>query len=130
MKLSGGCNCGRVRYCLDGDPLRVGICHCETCRKETGSAFSYFGVWPKSAATIAGETGSWQSRSGSRHFCTSCGSSLFDADGSDEVEFRLGTLDSPPADLTPAYELWTVRREHWLIPSGAAQFEQDRQEVR
>jgi len=114
MKLSGGCNCGQLRYEIDGDPIRVGLCHCETCRKETGSAFSYFGVWFKSQAKILGETRSWDSRSGARHFCPTCGSSLFDAEGDAEIEFRLGTLDEPPANLEPGYELWAIRREHWF----------------
>lgn len=126
MMYRGGCNCGEVRYRIDAAPLRVGICHCETCRKETGSAFSFFGVWTKSAATVTGTTGSWRSRSGNRHFCTTCGSSLFDEDGSDEIEFRLGTLDDPPSGLTPTYELWTVRCERWFVPVAALQFDHDK----
>jgi hypothetical protein len=31
----------------------------------------------------------------------------------DEVEVNLGALDAPD-QLTPTYELWTVRRERWL----------------
>jgi hypothetical protein len=31
----------------------------------------------------------------------------------DEVEVNLGALDAPD-QLTPTYELWTVRREAWL----------------
>lgn len=33
----------------------------------------------------------------------------------DEVEVHLGALDAPD-QLTPTYELWTVRRESWLPP--------------
>ena len=64
MKLFGGCSCGQVPYEVDGDhPVRVGICHCETCRQESGSAFSFFGIWPKESALLcpvnsaAGEVG-------------------------------------------------------------------------
>ena len=53
---------------------------------------------------------------GTPAFGSSCGSSLFDADGSDEIEFRLGTLDDSPAHLAPSHELWTIGREHWLKP--------------
>jgi len=129
MRLSGGCNCGQVRYAIKGTPIRVGICHCGTCRKDSGSAFSYFGIWPRSGVTLSGELGCWQSRAGGERFCPQCGSSLFSwADGSDEIEIKLGTLDSPPSGLVPDYELWTIRREPWLAHrEGAEQHARDRQ---
>ena len=128
MRRTGGCNCGQVRYTLDGDPLRVGLCHCETCRKFTGSAFSHYGVWPKGAATISGELACWQVRAGGDRFCATCGASLFTwSDREDEIEVKLGTLDAPPNGLRPAYELWTNRREPWVgALEGAAQYERDR----
>ena len=30
---SGGCQCGRVRYEADGDPVMVALCHCTMCRR-------------------------------------------------------------------------------------------------
>jgi hypothetical protein len=46
----------------------------------------------------------------------------------DEVEIKLGTLDAAPTELTPQYELWIGRREHWLHPvEGARQFAHDRE---
>lgn len=129
MKLSGGCNCGQVRYEIEGDPIRIGLCHCETCRKETGSAFSYFGVWLRAQTEVTGETRFWSSRAGARHFCPACGSSLFDVEGGNaEIEFKLGTLDSPPSSFKPEYELWTVRRERWFSELvGARQQSHDRE---
>lgn len=128
MKLSGGCNCGQVRYELHGEPIRVGLCHCETCRKITGSAFSFFGIWPRAKVSLSGTLGCWQSRAGGERFCTGCGSPLFGwAEGSDEIEIRLGTLDAPPHAFAPGSELWTIRREHWLAPQdGVAQHVRDR----
>ena len=45
----------------------------------------------------------------------------------DEVEVHLGALDAPD-QLTPTYELWTMRREAWLpaLPL-AKQYKYDRQ---
>jgi hypothetical protein len=108
---SGGCSCGAVRFQVHGEPVRVGLCHCTTCRKETGSVFMAFAIWPKDRFESTGETRSWENR----HFCPACGSRLFDAsDGDVEVEIKLGALDLAPTDLTPSYETWTKRREHWL----------------
>lgn len=119
----GGCNCGKVRMEIRGEPVRVGLCHCLTCRKETGAPFMAFAVWDKSQVSVAGETASWTAATDHRHFCPACGSALFGThDEDDEVEVRLGALDAAPSGLTPDYELWTPRRERWLIPvAGSAQ---------
>ena len=128
MTRTGGCNCGQIRYELDGEPSRAGLCHCETCRKFTGSAFSHYAVWPNSAVRIVGEPACWEVRAGGDRFCARCGSSLFTwSEDGDEIEVKLGTLDDPPHGLKPDYELWTVRREHWLPPvAEAGQWEKDR----
>ena len=119
----GGCNCGRVRFELRGEPVRAGLCHCLTCRKETGAAFMAFAVWDASRVSVTGDTRSWTAATDHRHFCPACGSSLFGtSDGSGEVEVRLGALDDAPSGLAPGYELWTPRRERWQAPvAGAAQ---------
>ena len=31
--LTGGCQCGAVRYALYAAPDRAGICHCRMCQK-------------------------------------------------------------------------------------------------
>ena len=118
----GGCNCGRVRFELGGEPVRAGLCHCLTCRKETGAAFMAFAVWDASRVSVTGDTRSWTAATDHRHFCPVCGSSLFATnDGDGEVEVRLGALDDAPSGLAPGYELWTPRRERWQQPiPGAA----------
>lgn len=60
-----------------------------------------------------------------RSFCPTCGSRLFCL-REDEAEIRLGSLDDPPTDLAPDYEVWIKRREPWLHPlPGAGQFAED-----
>ena len=101
----GGCNCGKVRMELRGEPVRAGLCHCLTCRKETGGPFMAFAVWDTSQVSVAGETRSWTATTDHRHFCPACGSSLFgthDKDG--EVEVRLGILDEAPSGLMPGLD--------------------------
>jgi hypothetical protein len=119
---SGTCLCGRVQISVRGEPIRVGICHCTNCRKESGSAFTYYGVWPVHEFQRAGET----SEHRGQHFCPRCGSRLFSADDR-EVEIKLGILSEAPARLVPSYELWIKRREPWLRPiDGAEQYDEDR----
>ncbi len=51
----GGCKCGQVSYEVDGEPLKVGLCHCSDCRSETGSAFLYYGDWPLDRFSVTGD---------------------------------------------------------------------------
>lgn len=37
--VTGSCLCQKVRYKVTGAPLTTIICHCDSCRKSTGSAF-------------------------------------------------------------------------------------------
>jgi hypothetical protein len=107
-RFTGGCLCGNVRIVATGRPYRVGLCHCLDCRKHHGALFSAYAVFASDAVQISGETRDY----GGRCFCPSCGSSVFSR-SADEIEVHLGSLDSPD-QLTPTYELWTVRRESWL----------------
>ena len=119
---SGQCRCGQVRLSVRGDPLRVGICHCTDCRQESGSAFTFYAIWPASLFECTGETSQFTGR----HFCPACGSRLF-ALLDDEAEIKLGCLPQAPTGFVPSYELWIKRREPWLKPvEGARQFEENR----
>ena len=117
---SGGCLCGRVRITALGPPFRVGLCHCLDCRKHPGTLFHASAIFPADAVTITGATADWQGR----HFCPRCGSSVFGISG-DEIEVNLGALDAPD-QLTPSYELWTLRRESWLPSFGLRSYPRDR----
>ncbi|MQX95123.1 GFA family protein [Sinorhizobium medicae] len=118
---TGGCLCGALRYEVSGEPLRVGLCHCSDCRKESGSSFVTFAVWPSPAFKSTGEVKIFAGRG----FCPVCGSRLFNP-GKDETEIRVGSLDNAPAGLEPQYEIWVVRRENWLPPLLVPQYSQDR----
>ncbi len=107
-KVTGGCQCGKVRIEAVGAPYRVGICHCLDCRKHHGALFYAAAVFPESAVRIEGEVKDFEGR----FFCPSCGSSVF-ARSNDEIEVHLGALDEPDRFM-PTYELWCVRREDWL----------------
>ena len=119
---TGGCNCGKVRFRVEGNPIRIGVCHCQICRKDTGSAFNFFAVWSTENVTISGDTNSWIHSTDHRHFCVTCGSTLFNViDGVNEVEIRVGAFDNTPSELVPTYELWIGRRESWLRPIDGAE---------
>jgi hypothetical protein len=111
----GGCLCGAVRYEVRGEPYQSGLCHCKTCRKLTGSAFSATANWHREQFQMTGEIRTFERRS----FCPVCGSRLFFL-LNNGVEVFLGTLDEAPYFIRPVVEVWGIRREPWLPPVDGA----------
>ena len=121
----GGCACGAVRFTVRGAPVRVGLCHCMTCRKAHAGAFNPFAVFALGQVDVEGELRDWQnSRGFVRRFCPQCGSPVVGGDGK-EFEISLGSFDQPRL-FEPQYELWVTRREHWLAPLEVPQFVEDK----
>jgi hypothetical protein len=122
------CNCGSVRIIANGPPVRIGLCHCTTCRKGSGAPFTANAIWTADSVTVEGKTANWKATTVARHFCPRCGSALFGvSDGTDEIAIQLGVFDAAPTDLAPTYELWVARRERWLpMLPGAKQYDGNR----
>jgi hypothetical protein len=55
-KITGGCLCGAVRFESSAEPKIVVACHCSTCQKNTGSAFSMNVAMPEDRVTISGDS--------------------------------------------------------------------------
>ncbi|MET4701180.1 hypothetical protein ABIE65_004226 [Constrictibacter sp. MBR-5] len=125
--LTGGCLCGAVRYRTAGPPLRVGLCHCSTCKRQGGSPLPSFAVFRADAVQVTGETQGFRtSATIDRRFCPACGSPVYGDEG-EEYAVPVGTFDEPQRLPPPAYELWAVRRLSWLDDIGALKrYEHDR----
>lgn len=81
MQHLGSCLCGGIRFRLDGDFEHFFLCHCQHCRKDTGSAH---------AANLFSSTATLEWISGrdkistynlpqtrhTRSFCSICGSAM------------------------------------------------------
>jgi hypothetical protein len=82
-KHRGSCLCGAVRFEVEGDFERFYLCHCQHCRKDTGSAHA--ANLFSSAATLQWLSGESKvtvfNLPNTRHrhcFCSTCGSALPD----------------------------------------------------
>lgn len=99
-QLSGGCQCGAVRYRVVGEPLYPHLCHCRMCQKASGNFFmSLFAAERKNFAWTRGEP-SWfhSSTPVRRGFCANCGTPLaFDTVGADSIAIAHGSLDDVAA---------------------------------
>ena len=98
MTMSGGCLCGEVRFETSSQPLLIRHCHCEMCRKSSGSAFMTGLLYRMDAVRWRGAIRNYESSPGVlRTFCRACGSCLgFRQRDASETEFLLlGSFDEP-----------------------------------
>ena len=102
LPLTGGCNCGAVRFEVSERPPRAVYCHCRRCQRRTGTAAaaSAFAA-PGTVRVVAGaeHIGSWKPGDGfEKDFCRECGSALFarDPESGEIAGVRLGAFDERP----------------------------------
>lgn len=76
----GSCYCGAVEIEASGDPLEMGYCHCEACRRYSGGPLSAFTLWkPEQVKVTKGEELLARFKSSEisdRRYCTKCGSHI------------------------------------------------------
>ncbi len=78
VNLNGGCLCGNVRYSASGEPVVTSICHCQDCKKQTGSAFVEVVAVPQESFSLQGTLQTYtkaadSGRKKSIRFCPGCG---------------------------------------------------------
>jgi len=97
--LTGGCQCGAIRYCLYSQPIGT-ICHCRMCQKAVGGPFAAFAALPRGdLAWTHGRPATFRSSSlAERGFCAVCGTPLtYDGVGSANIDITICSLDTPEA---------------------------------
>ena len=95
---TGSCLCGAVKYEVHGPLRAVVACHCEQCRKQTGTYMSATSAKDSDLKLIEDRGLKWyrSSDSAARGFCAECGSVLFwKGDGRDYTAITAGSLDGP-----------------------------------
>jgi hypothetical protein len=96
--ISGGCQCGAVRYCASAVTDTSHICHCRMCQKAVGNFFAALIGVPKDALTwTRGEAARFMSSEHvARGFCARCGTPLFyEYMLGDDLALTTGSLDEP-----------------------------------
>ncbi len=97
---SGGCQCGAVRFRVDGALGAASICHCRMCQKAFG-AF-YAPLVSVSSATLTWTRGApkqfQSSNAVTRGFCNDCGTPLT-YQAPDGVAIAIGAFDTPSSIL-------------------------------
>lgn len=113
--MTGGCQCGAVRYALYETPEST-VCHCRMCQKAVGGPFAAFcKVKTPAFAWTRGLPSSFQSSSAAeRQFCAACGTPLtFHYLDSDAIEITTGSLDDA-ARVPPTLNFGVESRLPWI----------------
>jgi hypothetical protein len=89
----GTCFCGAVEITASGEPVAMGYCHCESCRKWSAGPVNAFTLWQPDTVKItkgADHIGTYNKTPISyRKWCKSCGGHVY--------------TEHPPLNLTDVY---------------------------
>ena len=116
VRITGGCQCGAVRYALHEQPSGPHICHCRMCQKAFGSFFAPLaGVAMDKFEVTRGAISYFRSSDEvERGFCALCGTPLiFHYVGKPRLAFALGSLDEP-AKIQPREQFGIEARMPWF----------------
>jgi hypothetical protein len=120
-EIKGSCRCGKVSYSTSADLVFVGVCHCRSCQKSTGTAYATVVAVPTAALAVSGITTRFDDigESGQathRDFCPECGSTVTQsADVMAGVTMiTAGTLDDP-GSVTPAMQIFCDSALPWAV---------------
>jgi hypothetical protein len=96
--LTGGCQCGAVRYALYSVPTAPSICHCRMCQKAFGNYMAPLAGVPRADHEwTRGEPGIFRSSEAvERGFCRDCGTPLsYSVLERNRISISICSLDEP-----------------------------------
>jgi hypothetical protein len=107
---TGGCQCGAIRFRIEGALDHASICHCRMCQKAFGSFYAPLAsVGTATLTWTRGEPKRFRSSNhASRGFCPDCGTPLtYEAE--DGVALAIGAFDDPAS--VPPTRQWGIEEK-------------------
>lgn len=116
-KLTGGCQCGAVRFACE-ELGRASICHCRMCQKAFGGFYGPL-VTARGLVWTRGAPQHFRSSNKVRRgFCATCGTPLtFEVDGASAIDVAIGAFDRPEA-IPPVIQVGIESRLPWVNRLG------------
>jgi hypothetical protein len=114
--LTGGCQCGAVRYAWTTRPTYSSVCYCRMCQKASGQPMMGFtGGEREHLKWTRGEPSVFKSSNmAERGFCRHCGTPLTYAfEGAGRISVTINSLDDPEA-MPPTKQYGTESKVSWL----------------
>ena len=128
-QLTGGCQCGAVRFAITGKLGRASICHCRMCQKAFGNVFgplvtAHGLTWTRGAPKHFRSSNKVQ-----RGFCGDCGTPLsYEPDGL-TPEIAICALDDPSA-VAPVIQVGVESRLPWAAALAALPMRSDAEQAK
>jgi hypothetical protein len=121
MTRQAACSCGQLRLEVDGNPVRVSVCHCLACQRRTGNVFGAQARFVEEDVRIEGHHTDYtrisddgEARTSS--FCPECGATVFVA-----LESAPGFIAVPvgafadPGFPPPVRSIYESRQHSWVV---------------
>jgi hypothetical protein len=120
-RVTGGCQCGAVRYEWVARPEFASVCHCRMCQKASGQPFMALTGgklehlrWTRGAPSIFKS-----SDKAERGFCSACGTPLtYRFEGSGTISVTMTSLDDPEA-IRPSRQYGIEGKVSWVDTIGS-----------
>jgi hypothetical protein len=122
-RITGGCQCGALRYELRQTPIMSWACHCDECRKQSGSAFGLSAVVPLGSFMVThGDPHIWTRTAASGNlvdclFCGTCGSRIAHRrhEHQGKITIKAGTFDQA-CHIAPERHVFQDQALPWIRP--------------
>lgn len=111
--LSGGCQCGAVRFRLTGGPGTSSVCYCRMCQKASAAPALALVSMGEAALEWTRGTPAWfqSSNAARRGFCENCGTPLA-YDAPDGLALAVLAFDNPDA-VAPVIAYGVEAKRFW-----------------
>jgi len=114
--ITGSCLCANVNYEISGNIGEIAHCHCETCRKAHGAAFSSVATVQDIDFKLIGDVtlGCYESSPGkNRYFSPICATQIYaKKEATKHIILRLGSLDDDPKSQEINH-IWVSQKATW-----------------
>lgn len=118
------CRCGQLSAACDGEPVRVSVCHCLSCQRRSGSAFTAQARWPDAQVTLTGERREWRHVGDSGgtatfFFCPECGATVAYVIGAMPglTAVAIGAF-ADPTFPAPTFSMYEECKHKWVEITG------------
>lgn len=116
-QIEGGCQCGSVRYVINGTPAMTALCHCTMCRRANAAPAVAWAMFKQSEVTFLAANPKLyaSSQEAQRGFCEACGTqiSFLATFLPGLIDITIGSLDDPEL-LPPQFHYSYATHLGWV----------------